>query len=147
MSTADCDDDLYEMVLSLLREQNEASRPNRRDNQRYSFPCVQLLAPYDGECLPGPEQLRQVLCHDLSPSGFSFLAYTKPETPQVIAALGPIPLQFFVAEIMHVRPTLSSDGHEFHVGCRFLRRLVNSKWREESLPCSTRQPSGRVVTA
>ncbi len=127
MSTIEFDVGLFEMISSLIQEQHAASRPNRRDNERHSFPCVQLLAPFDGEHLPGPEQLRQVLCNDLSPSGFSFFAFEKPETSQVIAALGQIPPEFFVAEIVHVRPTMTTNGHDYHVGCRFLRRLDKAK--------------------
>src|SRR5688572_17276199 len=127
MATSEYDIGLFESISALIREQHEGTGRNRRGNTRHPFDCVQLLAPYDGEHLPGPEELRQVLCHDLSRCGFSFFSYEKPETSQVIAALGRIPPKFFIAEILHVHPTLTNDGHEYQIGCRFLRRLDEAK--------------------
>jgi hypothetical protein len=123
MSTTDYDVGLFETITALIREQHEASRENRRGNVRHPFDCVQLLAPYDGEHLPDLDELRPVLCHDLSRCGFSYLASEKPVTHHVVAALGSIPPKFFIAEILHVHPTMTVDGYEYKVGCRFLRRL------------------------
>ena len=123
MSSVDFDLGLFETISSLIQEQREATRPNRRDGERHPFPCAQLLAGFDGVHLPGTEQLRVVQCHDLSPRGFSYYANDPPETNQVIVGLGNIPFQFFVAEVMHAQPTYSSNGPMYQVGCRFLRRL------------------------
>lgn len=126
MSTIEYDVGLFETISTLIREQHEASRRNRRGNVRHSFECVQWLAPYDGVHLPDLEELRPVLCHDLSQCGFSYYAYEKPETKQVIAALGKIPPKFFIAEILHAHPTMTKDGYEYQIGCRFVRRLDES---------------------
>ena len=123
MSTSEYDVGLFETITGLIREQQTASRQNRRAASRHQFECVQLLAPYDGETLPALEDFRHVLCHDISRSGLSFLAHEKPETNRVVVALGKIPPSFFVAEILHICPTVTSSGHEYQIGCRFLHRL------------------------
>ena len=127
MTTAvDFDVALFESIASLIREQNQATTRNRRGNDRHAYPCVQLLAAFDGTRLPSQAEFRQVLCHDLSPQGFSFLSDCRPEASHVVVALGQVPFRFFVAEVMHVRPTETEQGHDYLIGCRFVRRLDNT---------------------
>jgi hypothetical protein len=127
MSTTEYDAGLFETISALISEHLTENRQNRRSNPRHPYECVQLLAPFDGTELPGLDELRPVLCHDLSRCGFSFLSYERPKTNLVIAALGRIPPKFFVAEILHVHPTHTSDDHEYQVGCRFIRRLEDAR--------------------
>ena len=123
MPTTEFDLGLFDTISALIQEQHAATRPNRREGERRPFPCQQLLAPYDGAELPGTDKLRLVQCYDLSPQGFSFQANEKFETDQVIICLGRIPFQFFVAEVVRVKPTYSNSEQLYHFGCRFLRRL------------------------
>lgn len=125
MSSTDFDVALFQTITSLINEQRESTQNDRRDGNRHPYRCVQLIAPYDGEQLPDQQSFRQVLCHDLSPSGFSFFSYRTPETRQLIVALGKIPvIKFFIAEVKRVNPSETAHGHEYQIGCRFLRRLA-----------------------
>lgn len=123
MSTTEFDLGLFDTISALIQEQNTEVRANRREGERHPFLCQQLLAPYNGSELPGTNELRLVQCYDLSPQGFSFQANEKFETDQIIICLGRIPFQFFVAEVVRVKPTYSSSEQLYHFGCRFLRRL------------------------
>ena len=115
---------LFNTIDRLLKaSDDELSSDERRGCDRHSYPCIQLLAPYDDERLPGPGQFRQVRCLDLSPGGFSFTSYRPPESDWVIVALGTIPFIFIVAEIRHKNPIRTDEGQEFSVGCRFVKRL------------------------
>jgi hypothetical protein len=66
-----------------------------------------------------------VLCHDLSPGGFSFFADESPGQPYVIIALGTIPFTFFVAKVLRVRPAALNEQGSHLVGCRFIRRIAS----------------------
>ncbi len=52
------------------------SDPDERQRHRYS--CLQLVAPYINGRLPAINEFKQVLCHDLSLSGFSYLSDVAP---------------------------------------------------------------------
>ena len=124
MSSTDFDVALFDTISSLINEQRDTDHKERREVDRHPYRCVQLLAPYDGENLPDQQSFRQVLCHDLSPNGFSFYSYRTPETPQLIIALGKVPvIKFFIAEVKRVNSSDTDHGHEYQVGCRFMRRL------------------------
>lgn len=94
----------------------------RRAYAREPFHCVQLLAPYDGEVLPDQRAFRQVRCEDLSRGGFCFLTVQEPNYDRVIVALGQIPFQFYVAEIVNVRPE-PGDRPLWRCGARFVGRI------------------------
>lgn len=115
---------LFTTVQSALSEQRFASEEDRRTGERRRYECTQLLAPYDARTLPQQADFRQVQCHDLSPTGFSFYSYRKPETENVVIALGAIPFKFFVAEIIHMSRSEEGDGRNFLIGCHFLQRLT-----------------------
>ncbi len=122
--TAQHEFDLLETIDELLTEQDSAYHDERRGGQRHGYDCVQLLAPYDGHRLPTQEEFRQVQCRDLSPTGFSFLAYRQPATEFLLVALGAVPFKFFVAKIIHVRASEHDVNQSFLIGCRFVRRVV-----------------------
>lgn len=126
MSTRELDAALYESISSLLNEQRRATPTDRRDSERHAYRCVQLVSPFDGESMPEQLSFHHVMCHDLSPSGFSFYSTGIPETAQLIVALGKVPcIKFFVAEVVRVYPTTNRLGNEYRIGCRFVRRLVS----------------------
>jgi hypothetical protein len=114
----------FEMLHRLLGNQQQGGGRERRRSARRSYECEQLLAFYDGRTAPPPTDFRPVLCHDLSPGGFSFFADQRPPTGFVVAALGNVPFSFFAAEVLSVRPDHQAGGEGCLVGCRFVRRIV-----------------------
>lgn len=97
----------------------------RRNERRYPFCRVQLLAPCIGNRMPASSDFRQVQCRDLSPRGFSYVTQQPPDFEYLIVALGDLPFTFFLAEVRHVlSQRQSADAPEhFLVGCRFVRRV------------------------
>ena len=118
------DAEFFGAIHDLLEEQAQ-KMTNRRGKERRAFECTQLLAPYDGTNLPNSADFLPVLCHDISPTGFSFYAPVRPDYQLVVVALGDIPFRFLAAEIK--RSTLSNqkDSKRFLVGCKFFQRLCD----------------------
>jgi hypothetical protein len=128
--TALIEADLFDTISDLLAEQEAASDDERRGGDRREYEHIQLLAPYDSSTLPKQEDFRQVQCRDLSPSGFSFVAYRRPTMEHVVIALGAIPFKFLVAKIVHSSPSECELNQDFLVGCRFVRRLTQETSKE-----------------
>ncbi len=71
------DASFYELVHKVLTTQHaqeleDAADRERRIRNRQSFSTVQSVAPIIEGRLPKLSELHEVLCHDLSTSGFSF---------------------------------------------------------------------------
>lgn len=116
---------LFSTIHTLLEEQQHPVQvEHRQGGERRPFTCSQLMAPYDGWTLPKQSDFRLVECHDLSPSGFSFLSPERPEYEHLVIALGEIPFTFFSAQVMHARAAVPKPGNPYLVGCRFLHRLA-----------------------
>jgi hypothetical protein len=124
MAAADFEDTLFQTIATLIHEQRHASQSDRRDNDRHPYQVLQLVAPFDGQRLPDQHEFQHVLCHDLSPQGFSFIAPQRPQSQLLIVALGRAPFKFLVAEIVRATPRNLDSTNEFQIGCRFLRRLA-----------------------
>lgn len=120
--TSEDDARLYSLVHDALA-QNEAESSERREGRRGVFSCVQLVAPYDGGELPQQADFFHVECCDLSTSGFSFVVPTAPKTDRLVVALGRVPFQFFIAEIVNRRPVVSAEEGVFRIGCQFRQRI------------------------
>ena len=114
---------LLSAIELLLSDQGTEPTQERRGRERRRYACTQLLAPYDQGALPQQADFRQVKCHDISPTGFSFRSYRRPQTEHVVVALGAIPFKFFAAEIVRVDRVQSENGLEYLIGCRFIQRL------------------------
>jgi hypothetical protein len=123
MNQVDADAALYAEITELLNEQRALLGSDRRSDDRRPYECSQLVAPYNGESLPGQDEFCQERCHDLSSSGFSFLTGRRPATSKVVVALGQVPFLFYVAEIVHVHEVESEQGDEYIVGCNFTNRV------------------------
>jgi hypothetical protein len=119
------DADFFTTLHRALAELASDPVVERRRGARRSFSYVQLLAPYDGGPLPAQEAYSRVLCHDLSPSGFSYVAEQRPQTRQLIAALGRTPFRFFLAQVVNQRLIEQGGARRVLVGCRFLRRITD----------------------
>lgn len=108
-------------LQELLAKKSES--PNRRRHQRCLFQHYQLIAPFDGENMPGAEAFRSVLCQDLSQSGLSYFSPIAPQSRYVVIALGKVPFRFMLSEVVRAEPTSRGLG-QYLVGCRFLGKLA-----------------------
>jgi hypothetical protein len=117
------DVELFTALHSAIAEQADVAPSDRRQTERRAYECAQFLAPFDGVRLPLQEDYARVMCHDLSPSGFSFLADARPGTRQLVAALGCTPFKFFVAEVVNQRLVEHERQAKILVGCRFVSRV------------------------
>jgi hypothetical protein len=117
---------IFFQALHRLLEDQKGPSSERRRATRHAYECVQLLAYYDGRNAPAQAEFRNVLCHDLSPGGFSFFADEAPNLPYVIIALGAVPFTFFVARVLRVRPAAADEGRGYLVGCHFIRRVATA---------------------
>jgi hypothetical protein len=95
----------------------------RRGGGRKVYPVVQSFAPFSGLRLPKKSAFRQVACRDISTSGISLIMPVKPESDQVVFALGKSPrLVYVTARVVHCDPCEDPrDG--FVVGYRFVNKV------------------------
>lgn len=122
---------MFELVHEVLAAQEELQQsqraavksPEQRRNQRQKFSCIQLIAPYEGRRMPSQAEFQPQLCHDLSPTGFSFWQKKPLGVSHLIVALGEVPFIFFVAEIVHQAFEPQGEPGGWRIGCRFIRRV------------------------
>lgn len=126
------DSAMYNLVHDVLAAEEErqvnfsaaqASGSDLRRSARKRFSCHQLIAPYDGRRMPSQAEFQPLLCHDLSPTGFSFWQQTPVAASHLIVALGEVPFLFFVAEIVHQDYEPHGEPGGWRIGCRFIRRV------------------------
>ena len=117
------DDRLFDLVDALLQQSRGEPTTERRGQQRTKYNCVQLVAPYDGLTLPSQAEFRRAHCRDLASGGFSFFAERPPETDKLIVALGPVPFQFFVADVVRFKQADVDTTGSYLIGCQFVERL------------------------
>ncbi|HTU25554.1 MAG TPA: hypothetical protein VMF30_09165, partial [Pirellulales bacterium] len=111
--------------FSLVHHVLHASRAHAAeadDRQRHRYSCLQLLAPYVNNRVPPISDFKQVLCHDLSLSGFSYLSDSAPTSEQVIIALGKEPYILMAARVVHHSATVIDCVRSEIVGCQFTAR-------------------------
>ncbi len=96
-------------------------------DRRYEFHCRQRIAPMDGEQLPLRSSFEEVLCHDISISGFSFYYPRRPEFTYLTVALGQPPrLKQMKATVVSCWDT-DVDGEPCTlVRCRFASQRMTS---------------------
>ncbi len=112
----------FSLVHHVLHaHRSSESHPDERQRHRYS--CLQLVAPFIGGHLPAISEFKQVLCHDLSLSGFSYLSDVAPNCEQVIVALGKSPFILMAARVVHHSPTVIDGVRSEIVGCQFVARI------------------------
>lgn len=119
---------MREVLSAQVERQNEAAAQQEngaelRRSTRKSFTCIQLIASYEGRRLPSQAEFQPQLCHDLSPTGFSFWQQKPLAVSHLIVALGEVPFLFFVAEIVHQAYEPQSEAGGWRIGCRFIRRV------------------------
>jgi len=111
-----CNDPAFFAAIHEAMESSDRRRGERRD-----YECVQLLAAFDGQELPGQQDFQHERCCDLSPQGMSFLTRRPPNQPFLVVALGEVPFTFVVAKIIRVTP-LEQPGL-VKIGCEFQRKI------------------------
>jgi PAS domain S-box-containing protein len=100
-----------------------APRTDRRSKKRRSFPIKQCIAPIVGGSMPAPDLYREVDCHDLSCSGFSYRSNGIPDYQKIVVALGKQGgIIHVIAEVVHVTPLLNPGEELYLVGCRYIGR-------------------------
>jgi len=127
-----------EVLIANMREevesyagQEQAEQPpipkNRRLTIRTEFPYFQLIGPIHNGQLPHADEYREVLCRDISPTGFAFIAQVPPDFQEMVVALGAYPSQLYLtAKIIHVNRHDEQDeqGEDLLlVGCEFTSRI------------------------
>lgn len=122
LTTTDKDAHLYCLVHDLLLRSGD-SQLDRRVVPRHACSTTLLLAPYDGRHPVPAGAFCRVRCHDISPGGFAYIATSRPTHSKLLAALGDVPLAYFVAEVMHSTEILTGNRIHYLTGCRFLQRL------------------------
>ncbi len=94
---------------------------DRRKKPRRAYPYIQLLASMKDDRLPGRSAFKEVLCHDISASGFSFYSPTPPASDTLVVAFGTRDTYTYLkAHVVHCRRT--EDGR-FLVGCQYTGRV------------------------
>jgi hypothetical protein len=112
----------FSLVHHVLHaHRSSQSDPDERQRHRYS--CLQLVAPFINGRLPAISEFKQVLCHDLSLSGFSYLADSPPDCDMVIVALGKDPFILMAARVVHHSATVIDCVRSEIVGCQFVARI------------------------
>ena len=141
---SEIDAQFYEMIHR-LSDGSGALLDERRREPRHAYEALQKVAPYDGNWFPGPSEFVNVLCHDLTRAGFSFLLSRRPAFKSIVACFqGPDDTLYFEAEIAQVsRALIQPDGDveifgdrapsatairpgakpALLIGCKFVRRL------------------------
>jgi hypothetical protein len=103
----------------------QPAEAERRRKQRNPFPYAQLVAPYAGTGLPPTSAFVEVLCHDISEDGFSFLSAAMPSATSLVVALGTRPPHLYMtARVAHFTRCDTVCGEKYIVGCQFTGRAM-----------------------
>ncbi len=81
------DPEFYELVHYVAEILPAEESPERRRDQRQSFPSIQRIALRHGAELPADSEFVDVQCYDLTGGGFSFLLPSQPNFDQLVVAL------------------------------------------------------------
>jgi hypothetical protein len=139
---SDVDAGFYSLVHEVLEAERSRSAKERRGDNRRSYDCIQLIAPYRKARLPSAAEFRHVRCQDLSPGGMAYYDAQPPQHKELLVLLGPAPFIYLTAVIAHHAPVLNGDRAEYLIGCRFTGRLVTEHDKENA-----RGARGTVKTA
>jgi len=119
------DNDLRASIHNRLRNlRQQLEDPANEDehhprSDRRPFVYVQRIAPY-ASTLPDRASFREVMCRDISTSGFSFLSKLPPEFKQLVVELGVPPNAMYV--IGRVARVERQPDNNYVVGCKFTSR-------------------------
>jgi hypothetical protein len=115
---------LDEATLAEITSEPEIRGDDRRAALRRGFPHKQFVAPYHGGCLPSRVSFREVMCRDISATGFSFLSSQIPDFEALVVALGVAPnLTYMTARVVNRVQIADHPAPLYRIGCRFSGRL------------------------
>jgi hypothetical protein len=129
---SDVDAGFYSLVHDVLEAERNRNAKERRGEDRRSFDCIQLIAPYRKGRLPSAAEFRHVRCQDLSPGGMAYYDAQPPKFQELLVLLGPAPFIYLTAAVAHHSPVLNGDHAEYLIGCRFTGRLITEHDKENS---------------
>ncbi|HUY89465.1 MAG TPA: GGDEF domain-containing protein [Pirellulales bacterium] len=132
--------DMLEAVQQQLDEEQRTGAPiDRRGQPRRPFPTNQFIAPYLNGQIPTRDMFQQVLCHDISSGGFSFLLPQPPRFDSIIVALGMPPnVTYLTGRIVHTSASSPNGQSMYLVGCRFMGRIeLNIECADARLEAAT----------
>ena len=95
----------------------------QRRARRLPYDCRQLVAPFDGIRMPRQDEFQWAMFKDVSETGISFLADTRPTCRQLVVAVGAAPFTFLIVEIVRVAELDDLEAFSYHIGCRILSEL------------------------
>jgi hypothetical protein len=107
LTPSQADAEFYRLVHTLLQARANKEGVERRAHGRTPMWARQRIAPIWGERIPAKEDFEEVICLDLSGSGFGFLHPEPPRYRFLVAEFGLPPHGVYVmAEVIHYRPVL-----------------------------------------
>jgi hypothetical protein len=110
LTPSQADAEFYRLVHTLLQARGSREGTERRAHERTPVWAKQRIAPIWGDKLPTRDQFQEVVCLDISVSGFAFLNQKPPDFRFVVADFGIPPHGVYVlAEVVHYRPVLLWD--------------------------------------
>ena len=112
------------LAVKTPRPETGQTLTEQRNGRRHVYRCLQLVAPFDGSRLPRQDEFGWARFKDVSKSGISFLAETRPATKQLVVAVGPAPFTFLVVEVVRASKRSDLKNRPYHVACRILRELM-----------------------
>lgn len=111
LTPSQADAEFYRLVHDLLEARSHHLGPERRAEQRIPVWTKHRIAPLEGPGVPSGDQFEEVICLDIQRSGFSFLRSEPPHFRKLVAEFGtPTEPLYLVAEVVHFRPVLFSEG-------------------------------------
>ena len=125
MPIENADANFFSLVHHILEATRHQEDDDRRTEHRQRYAALQYMAPYRDGRLPVEAKFEQILCRDLSPSGFSYLAEEFPACEHLVVALAGDGFLFLTAQVMRRKQVQLKNKAMWLVGCRFLSRLEN----------------------
>ena len=99
-----------------------------RTSKRVAYPFVQSVAPYYEGAKINQANFIEVVCQDLSVSGFSFWINRPPKCGRLLVKLQADPLTaYLVVEVRHITQRDTPSGPMSLVGCQFQKRIGKIK--------------------
>ena len=100
----------------------------RRRAERIGYEAIVMVAEFDGQNLPLPDQFRAVETRDLSPMGISFLDSRSPTSDLIVLRLGGSKLDpiYVTARVAHCNEGFWERKRQFMVGCELTGRLKST---------------------
>ena len=111
-------------ILAACGSKPAAQNAERRIHNRWPYPVIQWLAPYDVGDLPKKHMFHEVRCHDLAQGGISFFLPRPPQFHHAVIGLGKEPkISYVLVRILRCTEHAGARK-EYLVGACFLQRIL-----------------------